>query len=214
MFLSVFLLVPVYAQVPQANLTIEAKTALIAELKAKLVDLMNQLALLKAQRSQQQTNQQNVDFIRPAEAPSPANLTRLMTICSLSEDLTNLCTAHDFVIGYFTNIPFRTFMDELMKRAEKKLAEQQTQNELAQQRYLLYLQTINQPIISPTTRYEVYSLPVYFNRLKIETPQLISPIKWMIQWTGDGGGFITTHGNTGPINTTHFQCLTGRCFSL
>ncbi len=44
--LFAFLLPPVYAQVPQTNLTAEAKTALIAELKIKVADLMNQLALL------------------------------------------------------------------------------------------------------------------------------------------------------------------------
>lgn len=210
--LFAFLLSPVYAQTPQAGLTAEAKTALIVKLKAKLADLMNQLDLLKAQLSQQQHAE---DFTRPIEAPSPTNLRRLVAMCSLSEDLTNLCTADDFVTGYFTNIPFRTLMDILMKKAEQKLAEQKTQNELAQQRYLLYLQTINQPAIPPTSRHEVYSLPVYSGGLKqLETPRLNSPIRWTIQWTGDGGGFITTNGSTDPINTTHFQCITGKCFSL
>lgn len=159
--------------------------------------------------SEAEAIQPYVDFTRPAEAPSTKQLRRLMAMCSLSDDLVTICNTPAFIDGYFTNMTFRTLVDDLLIKAEQKLAEQKAQNELAQQRYLLYLQTINQPAISPTTRYETYSLPVYSGGLKLESPKLNTPIKWNIQWTGGGGGFIES-----SSGTTYFQCITGRCFSL
>ncbi|HEY4479281.1 MAG TPA: DUF5667 domain-containing protein [Candidatus Paceibacterota bacterium] len=162
--------------------------------------------------SEAEATQPYEDFTRPAVAPSPTQLRRLMAMCSLSDELAATCNTQTFISGYFTNITFRTLVDELLIRAEQKLAEQKVQNELAQQRYLLYLQTINQPAIAPTTRYETYSLPVYSGGLKLESPQLNTPIKWNVQWTGGGAGFIQDSSG----NTTNFQCdsLLGRCFSL
>ncbi len=60
LFLITLLVSPVYAQIPQTNLTPQAKAVLLTELRNKLADLMNQLVLLlTAQLSQQtQANQQ------------------------------------------------------------------------------------------------------------------------------------------------------------
>jgi len=162
------------------------------------------------EESEAEAKQPYVDFTRPAEAPSSTQLRRLMAMCNLSDELATTCSNQTFISSYFTNITFRTVIDKLLITAEQKLADQKVQNELAQQRYLLYVQTINQPAIPPTTRYETYSLPLYSGGLKLESPQISAPIRWEIQWTGDGGGSIT---NTSG-NITQFQCITGKCFSI
>jgi hypothetical protein len=155
----------------------------------------------------------NIDFTRPAEAPSIDQLKKLVAMCNLSEDLTKICNSETFITGYFTNITFRFLVDDLAKDSEEKLAKQQAESELARQRYLLYLQTISQPIIiNNYNHYETYSLPVYSGGLKIESPQLNSPLGWSVQWVGGGGGIITNSSG----KTTNFQCdkLLGKCFSL
>jgi len=89
------------------------------------------------------------------------------------------------------------------------------QSELERELYSSYSQIINQPSMSPPTYYETYEqleLPEYSSDITIKTPSAVSPIKWNVQWTGGGAGFIQNSSG----RTTNFQCdsLLGRCFSL
>ena len=168
-----------------------------------------------AKNNDKETNQPSTtsnqqDFTRPAGAPSSAQLRRLMAMCSLSEKIATACNSPIFIKGYFTDIEFRTLIDDLAIKTAQTLAEQKAQNELAQQRYLLYLQTIKQPTIQPLPRSETYSLPLYSGSLKLEPPQVNSPRKWEIQWTGGGAGFIKDYSSG---TQTNFLCDSNRCFN-
>jgi hypothetical protein len=147
-------------------------------------------------------------FIRPDGAPSLEQLRRLMWMCGYTEDLAKFCDTDGYLKDYFTSIPFRTLIDELIIRAQQELEEQQAQNELARQRYLQYLQYTSYVPPSIPPRIETYSLPA--GGLEIDTPQFQINRRWEVQWTGGGRGFVTdTSGET-----TYFQCLADKCFSL
>jgi hypothetical protein len=154
---------------------------------------------------------QSAAFQRPAEAPTPEDLKKLVWMCSFNEDLKTTCGTSAIIEGYFTNMNFRKLMNALIVSAQAKLAEQAKNDSAAQDRYIKYLAATTPINSSLLPRVETYETPVYKGSLSLpalEQPK--KPIRWEVRWEGGGEGTITDYSSN---TLTRFHCESGGCRS-
>ncbi len=153
------------------------------------------------------------DFTRPAAFPSPEEIRKLMVLCNLDPSIMEkLCRNDQLMNSFFMNIAdTRKLIVVVATDIEKKIADRKTQSDLDLQRYQLYRSVVSQPIIFPPTHVETYSMPTFVPMYQPKPFVDPSPAHWKVQWTGNGGGFISNSSG----KSTHFQCDPGSnsCFS-
>lgn len=152
------------------------------------------------------------DFTRPSSAPSSEEMRSMLILCNFDTHVAKICNGQTFINGFFTNSAFRKGIVDLSKEAEKVLAERKTQSDLDLQRYLLYKDTMSQPIVVPSSHSENYRLPPISTYVTPVSPSLNlnpSPVSWKVQWTGNGMGFITNSSGT----SSTFHCDSDSCSS-